>query len=95
MNKTTITPELLRNALSFVPSNLPRDEWARVGMAIKSEYPDETGLQLFSEWSAASGGTFDAAAVRSTWRSIKAGGGGCVNAAVSGQATWLQTDPHG
>ncbi|MBD7962395.1 DUF927 domain-containing protein [Comamonas avium] len=75
MNKTTITPELLRNALSFVPSNLPRDEWARVGMAIKSEYPDETGLQLFSEWSAASGGTFDAAAVRSTWRSIKAGGG--------------------
>lgn len=75
MTKTTITPELLRNALSFVPSNLPRDEWARVGMAIKSEYPDDTGLQLFSDWSAASGGTFDAAAVRSTWRSIKAGGG--------------------
>lgn len=75
MTKTAITPELLRNALSFVPSNLPRDEWARVGMAIKSEYPDDTGLQLFSDWSAASGGTFDAAAVRSTWRSIKAGGG--------------------
>ena len=46
-------PELLRNALSFVPANLPRDEWARVGMAIKSEYPDDTGLQLFSDWSAA------------------------------------------
>ena len=73
--QTTITPELLRNALSFVPANLPRDEWARVGMAIKSEYPDETGLQLFSDWSAASGGGFDAEAVRSTWRSIKAGGG--------------------
>lgn len=75
MSKTTITPELLRNALSFVPSNLPRDEWARVGMAIKSEYPDETGLQLFSDWSASSGGSFDAGAVTLTWRSIKAGGG--------------------
>ena len=73
--KTEITPDLLRNALSFVPANLPRDEWARVGMAIKSEYPDETGLQLFSDWSAASGGGFDAGAVGSTWRSIKAGGG--------------------
>lgn len=75
MTKTTITPELLRDALSVVPSNLPRDEWARVGMAIKSEYPDDTGLQLFSDWSAAGGGAFDAGAVRSTWRSIKAGGG--------------------
>lgn len=73
--KTEITPDLLRNALSFVPANLPRDEWARVGMAIKSEYPDETGLQLFSDWSAASGGGFDAGAVGGTWRSIKAGGG--------------------
>ena len=34
MTQTTITPELLRNALGFVPANLPRDEWARVGMAI-------------------------------------------------------------
>lgn len=75
MSKTIITPDLLRNALSYVPPNLPRNEWARVGMAIKSEYPDETGLQLFSDWSAASGGSFDAAAVRSTWRSIKGGGG--------------------
>ena len=75
MTQTTITPDLLRTALSFVPANLPRDEWARVGMAIKSEYPDDTGLQLFSDWSAASGGGFDAGAVGSTWRSIKAGGG--------------------
>ena len=73
--KTEITPDLLRNALSFVPANLPRDEWARVGMAIKSEYPDDTGLQLFSDWSAASGGGIDVGAVGSTWRSIKAGGG--------------------
>lgn len=72
---TTITPDLVRNALSFIPANLPRDEWVRVGMAIKSEYADDTGLQLFSDWSASGAGAFDAGAVASTWRSIKAGGG--------------------
>ena len=72
---TEITVELLANALTCIPANMPRDEWARVGMAIKSEYPDDTGLQLFSDWSASGGGDFDAASIRSTWRSIKAGGG--------------------
>lgn len=74
-HQTPITPELLRDALSFIPSNLARDEWARVGMAVKSEYPDETGYQLFADWSASGGGTYDPAAVRQTWRSLKAGGG--------------------
>ncbi|MFT4266917.1 MAG: PriCT-2 domain-containing protein [Xenophilus sp.] len=69
-----VTPELIRAALAHIPANLPRDEWARVGMAIKSEYPDDTGLQLFTDWSASAEG-YDAAATRSTWRSIKAGGG--------------------
>ena len=72
---TKITAGLLANALAYIPANGPRDEWARVGMAIKSEYPDDTGLQLFSDWSASGGGDFDAASIRSTWRSIKAGGG--------------------
>ena len=48
----TITPDLLRAALAFVPAALPRDEWARVGMAIKSEYPDGVGFDLFDAWSA-------------------------------------------
>lgn len=69
-----ITPDLVRAALAHIPANLPRDEWARVGMAIKSEYPDDTGLQLFTDWSASAEG-YDAASTRSTWRSIKAGGG--------------------
>lgn len=69
-----ITPELIRAALAHIPANLPRDEWARVGMAIKSEYPDDTGLQLFADWSATAEG-YDAGGTRSTWRSIKAGGG--------------------
>jgi len=72
--KTNITPELTRSALQYVPANLARDEWARVGMAIKSEFPDSTGCDLFTEWSATADG-YDLQATRSTWQSIKAGGG--------------------
>jgi putative DNA primase/helicase len=74
MTQTIITPELIRAALAHIPANLPRDEWTRIGMAIKSEFADDTGLALFSEWSATAE-SFDVGAVRSTWRSIKAGGG--------------------
>jgi putative DNA primase/helicase len=72
--KNNITPDLIRAALHLIPANLPRDEWARVAMAIKSEYPDETGRDLFTEWSETADG-FDTKATRSTWQSIKAGGG--------------------
>jgi putative DNA primase/helicase len=72
--KHTLTPDLIRAALHHIPSNLPRDEWARVAMAIKSEYPDDTGRDLFTEWSETADG-FDSNATRSTWQSIKAGGG--------------------
>jgi putative DNA primase/helicase len=72
--KHSITPDLIRAALHHIPANLPRDEWARVAMAIKSEYPDDTGRDLFTEWSETADG-FDSKATRSTWQSIKAGGG--------------------
>lgn len=70
----TITPELIRAALAHIPASLPRDEWARIGMAIKSEFSDATGRDLFTEWSATADG-FDLKAAKSTWQSIKAGGG--------------------
>ena len=69
---TPITPELIRAALAHIPATLQRDEWARVGLAIQSEYPNDTGLALFTDWSAAAEG-FNAGDVRSTWRSFKAG----------------------
>ena len=74
MSKSTITPELIRAALAHIPANLSRDEWARVAMAIKSEYPDDTGRGLFDAWSATADG-YDTSATASTWRSVKAGGG--------------------
>lgn len=73
--QTRITPELIRAALAHIPANLPRDEWARVGMAIKSEYPDGTGFDLFDQWSASDPDRYNAKDVKATWRSIKAGGG--------------------
>ncbi|MEG2280220.1 MAG: DUF927 domain-containing protein [Comamonas sp.] len=75
MSNTPITAALLCDALGFIPASLPRDEWARVGMAIKSEFPDDTGWHLFKDWSARDDAGFDENAVLSTWRSIKAGGG--------------------
>jgi len=74
MTNHTITPELIRAALQHIPANLPRDEWARVGMAIKSEFPDDTGRDLFTTWSASADG-FNVKAASDTWRSIRAGGG--------------------
>jgi putative DNA primase/helicase len=70
----TITPELVRTALTHLSANLPRDDWARIGMAIKSEYPDETGFALFDQWSSTADG-YSAASAKSTWKSIKPGGG--------------------
>jgi putative DNA primase/helicase len=67
------THESTRAALAHIPASLPRDEWARVGMAIKSEFPDEGGFDLFAEWSASVPG-FKANECRMAWKSFKAGG---------------------
>ncbi len=67
------TPDSIRAALQHIPPTLPRDEWARVGMAIKSEFPDETGYDLFFYWSQPAD-NFNATACRDAWKSFKAGG---------------------
>jgi putative DNA primase/helicase len=72
--KKQISIELIREALGHLSPNVPRTEWARAGMAIKSEYPGDDGLALFDEWSMR-GDSYDAKAVRSTWKSIKPSGG--------------------
>ena len=73
VTKANITPELIRAALAFIPASVPRDEWARLAMAIKSEFPDATGFDLFDAWSQTGDG-YKAKATRSTWQSVKAGG---------------------
>jgi putative DNA primase/helicase len=68
------TRHTIAAALHAIPAALPRDEWVKVGMALKSELNDSEGFALFDEWSATADG-YNAAAARSTWRSIKPGGG--------------------
>ena len=70
-----ITPALIADALKCVPPTLPRGDWARMAMAIKSEFADETGFDLFDRWSQGDADGYDEKAVRATWRSVKAGGG--------------------
>lgn len=72
---TPITPDLIRAALAHVSPACGRDEWARVAMAIKSEYPDATGFDLFDRWSQGAADQYDAKATRATWHSVKAAGG--------------------
>jgi putative DNA primase/helicase len=71
---TAITPELIRAALTHLSANLPREDWTRIGMAIKSEYTDETGFALFDQWSSTAD-SYSAASAKATWKSIKPGGG--------------------
>ncbi|MDD4887587.1 MAG: DUF927 domain-containing protein, partial [Thiomonas sp.] len=68
----TLSIDEIRAALACIPPDLPREEWARIAMALKSEL-GAAGFDLFNAWSVP-GDTYDAKAVRDTWRSIKAGG---------------------
>ncbi len=59
-------------ALAFIDPNLPREEWVRVGMALKSEL-GESGWLAFDEWSKG-GQAYDERAARDAWKSFKEGG---------------------
>lgn len=73
--KPQVTPDLARQALQHIPANMPRDEWARVAMALKSEWPDSTGFELFDTWSQSAADGYNSKSTRDTWKSVKAGGG--------------------
>lgn len=63
----------IQSALQTISPDLPREEWVKVGMAIKSEL-GEAGFSLFDEWSTL-GQSYRESDCRSTWRSIDAEGG--------------------
>lgn len=64
----------IRHALGFIDSSCSRDEWARIGMAIKSELGD-AGFMMFDEWSQQAE-SYSKQACVSTWKSIKSSGAG-------------------
>lgn len=64
----------IESALDYISPDLPRDEWAKIGMAIKSEFPDDHGFSIFDTWSR-NGATYKKKDCLSTWRSVKPSGG--------------------
>lgn len=73
MNQPSI--DVIRDALAYISPAMPRDDWSRVAMSIKSVYPDEAGFDLFDQWSSRDAEGYDPKAARTTWRSVKASGG--------------------
>lgn len=67
------TMDQVQDALQFISADESRDEWVRVGMAIKAEFGD-VGFDLFNDWSMSSD-KYDRKNMRGTWKSIKASGG--------------------
>ena len=69
-----VSIDQVRDALLFIPADGDRDDWARICMAIKSEYPSDVGFDLFDAWSQTSD-RYDPKNTRDTWRSVSEGGG--------------------
>ena len=83
----------IREALAYIPPDLPHDEWATVGMAIKDGLNGD-GFDLFDEWSHG-GKTYNQNDTRDTWKSIKSNGGITVGTLfyLAGQHGWKPHDP--
>jgi putative DNA primase/helicase len=60
------------SALSFIPPDLDREEWLKVMMAFKSEYPDR--FDIIDGWSQGAD-CYSARECAATWRSITPNGG--------------------
>lgn len=67
------TMDQVQDALQFISADESRDDWVRIGMAIKAEFGD-VGFDLFNDWSMRSD-KYDRKNMRGTWKSIKASGG--------------------
>jgi len=72
MKKTPTPIEKVKSALSHLPSDLFRDEWVHVAMALKSEGCE---YDLFRDWSSTSS-NFNEQDCASVWRSCKTNGAG-------------------
>lgn len=69
MEDHSLDPQRILSALSFIPADLPRDEWVMVGMALHSA---GMPFDAFDNWSA-NGSTYNKRSTASVWRSFKRG----------------------
>ncbi|AXE91782.1 PriCT-2 domain-containing protein [Paraburkholderia terricola] len=73
MNAIIDDHQRIRDALSFIPPTIEREQWFRVGAAIKHEMGAD-GFELFDTWSRGDPAYIEAD-THDTWRSIQAGRG--------------------
>ena len=45
----TISPDLIEAALGFIPANCPRDDWAKIIAAIKSEFASDSEPKKYAQ----------------------------------------------
>lgn len=79
------TPERARDALSYCSPDCSYEDWIAFGQALHSEWPDETGLDLWCEWSSVAGSFPGRKDLEARWRGFRSGGGRTM-AFVHGQA---------
>ncbi len=64
--------DAIEQALRFIPPTIGRDEWLKVGMAVKSQLRED-GFPLWDGWSRGAA-NYDERAALATWRSIQPAG---------------------
>ena len=67
------TIERARSALNYIDPACDRGQWVKVGQAIHSEWPDDTGLTLWDGWSKPAS-NYREKETRSVWGGFKQGG---------------------
>jgi len=69
------TPERARSALAHMDPDCGNDEWVKPGMALKTEFPDEAGFEIWHDWSAQGRSYRSEADCRTRWKGFRPGGG--------------------
>jgi len=64
---------LLSQMVAYIPADQPREEWAKILMAAKSEFGD-SAREVMREWSATAS-SYSKTGFSSTWKSIRGTGG--------------------
>lgn len=80
-------------ALTVIDASCTREEWIKVGTAIKAEFGD-AGFAVWDDWSA-TGGNYDARETKTAWKSLRSGAvglGWLINVAKARGHVWRRAE---
>jgi len=64
----------IQNALNYLNADCDRDQWIKIGTAIKDAFPDQSGRDLFHRWSSGAS-SYKSNECDAQWRSFRPGRG--------------------